>query len=64
MDEEKTDEEYFAAWSKVAEMTSKAACDRLIEQGIGYVYGRGGRVFRRNPDGSETEIVSTHEKEE
>jgi hypothetical protein len=43
-------------WQAAASTAAQAACSDLTARGIGYAYGRGGGVYRRNPDGSETEL--------
>lgn len=43
-------------WERVGQVAAEDACDTLMERGIGYVYGREGKVYRRLPDGTEALI--------
>ena len=47
----------FARWKQAGQNAAEAATDRLLERGIGYVYGRNGGVYRRRPDGTEETIA-------
>lgn len=40
-------------WESVGNQAAEEACDSLIEQGIGFVYGRDGKVYRRTAAGEE-----------
>ena len=51
------DAETSARWTAAARTAAEAACRELTEQGIGYVYGRDDKVYRRLPDGEE-ELVT------
>ena len=47
------DAEIGAQWVAAGRDAAEAACRELIQQGIGYVYGRNGLVYRRLPNGAE-----------
>lgn len=53
---ELTDEEYFEINNNAAQYASKEAQQQLLNAGIGYVYGRSGKIYRRMLDGSEIEL--------
>ena len=40
-------------WEFVGNQAAEEACDSLIQQGIGFVYGRDGKVYRRTVEGEE-----------
>jgi len=54
------DAEEWARWDAVGRTAAETACRTLMEHGIGYVYGRDGSVYRRQPDGQE---ILLHEAE-
>ena len=43
-------------WAAGGETAGASACAVLTQQGIGYVYGRDGNVYRRLPNGEEEQI--------
>jgi len=53
------DADEWVRWQEAAETATKAAQQALLDQGIGYVYGRDGVVYRRMPDGHEERVVSS-----
>ncbi|WP_394793671.1 hypothetical protein [Armatimonas sp.] len=40
-------------WESAGNQATTDACDSLIGQGIGFVYGRDGKVYRRTAEGEE-----------
>jgi hypothetical protein len=55
------DAEEWGRWNAAGRASAASACRTLIEAGIGYVYGKDGTVYRRQPDGQE---VLLHSREE
>lgn len=51
------DAEAGAGWAAAGQTAAAATCRQLTEQGIGYVYGRDGRVYRRLPGGEEEQVA-------
>ena len=40
-------------WESVGDQAAEEACDSLMRLGIGFVYGRDGKVYRRTAEGEE-----------
>ena len=54
------DAEEWGRWDMAGRIAAGKACGTLMEQGIGYTYGRDGAVYTRKPDGQEVQL---HEAE-
>jgi hypothetical protein len=49
-------------WEIVGKEAANEACDMLIKEGIGYVYGKEGKVYRRTAEGVEELVSPTNEE--
>lgn len=43
----------FMTLSRIGRAASRLARAKALKQGVGYTYGKSGRIIKRNPDGSE-----------
>jgi len=55
-----TSAESWAKWDQAGRNAASSAREDLKARGIGHVFGRDGKVFRRLPDGSD-ELIDDHE---
>ena len=43
----------FTTLAKFGRHASRSAREKALSQGVGFTYAKGGRIMKRNPDGTE-----------